>query len=125
MSFKVREFSTIRICSPDVAKSRDWYRQLFETEPAEDIENFVSFRVCGTCFDICLEDAKNPSSTGGSIGYWLVDNLDEVVGRAIKLGGSVYRGPLNVEEIRRTIVQIKDPLGNVIGFEEAFDPRNH
>jgi predicted enzyme related to lactoylglutathione lyase len=42
------------------------------------------------------------------------------VGRAIELGGEIYRGPLRVEEVRRTIVQIKDPMGNIIGFEAEF-----
>jgi predicted enzyme related to lactoylglutathione lyase len=120
MGLKIKEFATIRICSPDVARSRDWYRHLFEIEPIEDIENFVSFKINGTCLDIGLADSKSPVSTGGSVGYWLVDNLDQTIARAIELGGSVYRGPLRVEEVNRTIVQIKDPLGNVIGFEASF-----
>ena len=120
MSFKIKEFATIRLCSPDVAKSRDWYQRLFGITPVEDIENFVSFKINGTCLDITLADSKSPLSTGGSVGYWLVDNLDIAIGRAVELGGSIYRGPLKIEEVRRTIVQIKDPLGNVIGFEAAI-----
>lgn len=120
MAFTVKEFSTIRICSPDVTKSRDWYQSLFAIKPVEDTGTFVSFKINGTCLDISQADSKSPLSTGGSIGYWLVDNLDEVIVRAVELGGFVYRGPLKVEEVRRIIVQIKDPLGNVIGFEASF-----
>ncbi len=37
-----------------------------------------------------------------------------------KIGGQVYRGPLKVLEIQRTILQIQDPFGNIIGFEAPF-----
>jgi predicted enzyme related to lactoylglutathione lyase len=76
-----------------------------------------SFKINETYFDISLADTKSPLSTGGSVGYWLVDNLEGVIKRAQELGGSIYRGPLRVPEIQRTIVQIQDPYGNVIGFE--------
>lgn len=67
-----------------------------------------------------LEFAYEASSVGGSVGYWQVDKLDHVVSKAIGLGAELYRGPLKVQEIRRIIVQIKDPMGNVVGFEETF-----
>ena len=117
MSFQVKEFSTIRISVVNVSQSRDWYKSLFNIEPVEDIENFASFKIANTCFDISLADSKSPMSTGGSVGYWLVDNLENVIQRAEQLGGKIYRGPLKVPEVGRTIVQIQDPFGNVIGFE--------
>ena len=120
MSFDIKSFATVRICSTDVAKSRDWYKRLLNIDPVEDIENFVSFKIRGICIDISLADSKSPSSTGGSVGYWLVDDLDKAIRKAVEIGGEVYRGPLKVSEVQRTIVQIKDPCGNVIGFEAAF-----
>jgi predicted enzyme related to lactoylglutathione lyase len=120
MSFKIKEFSTIRIASPNVELSRDWYAKLFATEPFVDIENFVSFNIAGTIFDIALADAKSPLSPGGSVGYWLIDDLDGLLKRVEELGAKVYRGPLKVPEIQRTILQIQDPFGNVVGFEVPF-----
>ncbi len=120
MSFQVQSFITIRICSADVTKSRDWYRNFFSIEPIEDLKNFVSFKINGVCLDISLADEKSPTSQGGSVGYWLVDDLDRAMKRATELGGELYRGPLRVEEVQRTIVQIKDPVGNVIGLEAEF-----
>lgn len=117
MSFQIKSFSTIRISVSNVSQSRDWYKKLFNVEPIEDMESFVSFKIGETCFDISLMDAKSPLSPGGSVGYWLVDNLDGLMERVEQLGGKVYRGPLKVNEIHRTIVQIKDPFGNVVGFE--------
>lgn len=120
MTFKIKNFATIRIFTDDVPRARDWYKKFLGISPVEDLENFVSFKINGTCFDISLADSKSPASAGGSVGYWLVDNLANMIERAIELGGQVYRGPLRVEEVKRTIVQIKDPVGNVIGFEEDF-----
>jgi predicted enzyme related to lactoylglutathione lyase len=37
-----------------------------------------------------------------------------------ELGGKIYRGPLRIEDARRTIAQIQDPFGNVIGLEAEF-----
>jgi predicted enzyme related to lactoylglutathione lyase len=101
----------------NLSKSRDWYKQLFEIEPIEDIENFVSFKIQNVCFDLCLADEKSPTSTGGSVGYWSVDNLESLLEKVHQLGGSIYRGPLNIKEIQRTIVQIQDPFGSILGFE--------
>lgn len=120
MSFKIKEFMTIRILSNEVSKSRDWYKSLFNQNPIEDTEKFVSFKVAGVYFDITTPDAKNPFSSGGSVGYWLVDSVDEVLAKVKELGGELYRGPLNVEETKRTIMQIKDPFGNIIGFESPL-----
>lgn len=115
--FQIKSFATIRISAKDVAQSKEWYKSLFNCEPIEEIENFVSFKIAGTCFDIALADDKSPISTGGSVGYWQVDNLEKTLVRIQELGGKVYRGPLKVTEIQRAIVQVQDPFGNVIGFE--------
>lgn len=120
MSFQVKSFATIRMSVFRVSESRDWYKQLFEVEPIEDIENFVSFKLQNFCFDLCLADEKSPVSTGGSVGYWYVDNLESLLNKVQQLGGSIYRGPLNVKEIQRTIVQIQDPFGNILGFETSL-----
>ncbi len=120
MNFEIRGFATIRISVFDVSKSRDWYMALFNVRPVEDLENFVSFKINEVYFDISLADSKSPVSTGGGVGYWLVSDLDNLIAKAQSLGGTIYRGPLRVEETKRTIVQIKDPFGNVVGFEADF-----
>ncbi len=116
----VRSFATIRLSVVDVQPSRDWYSSLFGVDPVEDLKNFASFKIAGTILDISLADEKSPVSMGGSVGYWLVDNIEDVIAHATSLGGRVYRGPLRVDEVQRTIVQIADPFGNVIGFEAPY-----
>lgn len=120
MNFAVKNFSTVRIFSNNLSQSRDWYIQFFGQSPVEDLKNFVSFQIGNTKFDITVPDQKNPFSTGGSVGYWLVDDLNLVLKKTEELGGKLYRGPLTVPEIQRKILQIQDPFGNVIGFESVI-----
>ena len=87
----------------------------------ENLDDFVSFRIAGTCFDICLADEKSSQSCGGTVGYWLVDSLEGLIERATAIGGAIYRGPTRVTEMQRAIVQIIDPDGNVVGFEAPLD----
>lgn len=114
---QIGSLQTVRITVTNIQKSRDWYKELFNIEPVEDQDNFVSFKVGAINFDIAQADDKSPLSTGGSVAYWLVNDLDLLLQRIEALGGSVYRGPLKVPEIQRTILQVKDPFGNIIGFE--------
>lgn len=120
MNFQIKEFSTLRIFSNDLRQSRDWYAQFFGQNPIEDLENFVSFQIGKTKFDITAPDQKNPFSSGGAVGYWLVDDVNLVLKKAEQLGGKSYRGPLKVPEIQRQIMQIQDPFGNVLGFESPI-----
>lgn len=120
MTFEVKAFATIRIFSNEVSKSRDWYKSLFNLNPVEDTESFVSFKLAGVCFDIVSPDLKNPYSHGGSVGYWLVEDVEQVLLKVEELGGELFRGPLKVPETNRTIIQIRDPFGNVIGFESPL-----
>lgn len=117
MAFQIKSFSAIRLSVINVAQSCEWYCTLFDVESIERSEKFASLMIGGANFDISLADELSPLSTGGSIGYWLVDDLDNLLVKVRELGGVVYRGPLKVSEIQRTIVQIKDPFGGVVGFE--------
>lgn len=110
-------FASLRLLTQNVTATRDWYAQLFELEPIEDTLNFCSFRIGDVAFDIVLCDFKNPFSTGGAVGYWQVQDFEFFLNRAQEMGATIYRGPLRVEEIGRSIVQIKDPIGNIMGFE--------
>jgi predicted enzyme related to lactoylglutathione lyase len=112
-------FATSRLFSADVEGSKRWYQSLFGVTPVEDTDGFASFKIGAVCLDISPADERSPTSTGGSVGYWLVQNLGEMITRAESIGGVIFRGPLHVPQVSRTIVQIKDPFGNIVGFEAA------
>lgn len=75
-------FSTLRLSSHNVQASKDFYQKLFDQAPVEDLPNFVSFKLNDVHLDISEADEKSPSSTGGAVGYWLVDSLDLIIKRA-------------------------------------------
>ena len=117
--FQIHCLATVRLSVVDMPQSRDWYSNFFGVSPVDDLDNFASFNIAGTAFDIVLAD-ESPVSIGGTVGYWLVNDLDKAIDRAIQFGGKIYRGPLKVPEIQRTIAQIVDPCGNVFGLEANF-----
>ena len=100
-----------------IKKSRDFYCQLFDIEPFEEDELFCSFKFGNTYFNLHLSDEKSPISKGGSVGYFHVENFNYFVEKAKTLNMKIYRGPLAVEETGRTICQLEDPFGNIIGIE--------
>lgn len=118
--FRIKGFSTLRLSVVDVAKSCAWYARFLGIEASYVDPDFASFNVAGVQLDLCTADGRSPVSAGGSVGYWLVEDLDIAVARAKELGAAVYRGPLRVEEVRRSIVQVADPYGNVFGLEAEF-----
>ncbi len=108
---------TVLFFVDDIKSSSDWYKVFLRQEPIEQTSEFASFDVGGTFLNFHRADARSPVSTGGTVSYWLVDDLNKTIETAISLGGQIYRGPLNVPEIRGTICQIKDPFGNIFGLE--------
>ncbi|MBA3815599.1 MAG: hypothetical protein H0X29_03595 [Parachlamydiaceae bacterium] len=112
-----KELITVLLFVNDIRSSKEWYQNFLLMDPIEDLPNFASFLIGSTYFNLHLADALSPHSTGGTVVYWGVENLQITTARAISMGGSVHRGPLYVKETSRTIVQIKDPFGNVFGIE--------
>lgn len=106
----------IYLFTPDLTASKDWYKKVLKIEPTMGIENFVEFRLNGNN-GLCLHhaDAKSPLSTGGSVGYWKVMNFNATIEHFKMHGVKIYRGPLKIEN-GKTICQILDPIGNVIGL---------
>lgn len=117
---KVIGLKTLRLISNNISESKKFYQKFFDIEPIEVQENFVSFLVGENVLDICLEDEKNPTSTGGSISYWQVEELGYFIDKANNLGGEIFRGPLEVVETSSKIVQIKDSCGSVFGLEQKL-----
>ena len=61
------------------------------------------------------DTAKNPPGAS-TVPYWRVDSLHATVQRVTGAGGTLHRGPLDIEDGRR-ICQVRDPFGLVMGFD--------
>lgn len=116
----VSKISAHRIFVKSVHESKAWYQSLFGVPPSEDLADFCAFQINGTRLELVAEDPKNPYHLGGSICYWDIESLDEVLVVLSKIGGKLYRGPLVVPETNSKIMQVQDPFGNLIGFESKL-----
>lgn len=100
---------------PDVEKACVWYSRLLALEPIYLVEGFPVLRIGGV--ELCFHKADSKVSSGraGAVTYWRVASFDQAMANAESMGGSVYRGPLEIED-GNSICQILDPFGNLFGL---------
>jgi predicted enzyme related to lactoylglutathione lyase len=58
------------------------------------------------------------AGTGGSVAYWDVDDIDQLVADCERRGGVAHRGPKTIFAGER-LCQVLDPFGNLIGFRQG------
>jgi predicted enzyme related to lactoylglutathione lyase len=105
----------------DRMESARWYADLFGSDISYlDDRNHFFVRVGSQEIWFHQADEKCPVGAGGQVAYWLVDDLDEMLERALERGAALYRGPLERLD-GRFMCQIRDPSGNLVGF---IGPRN-
>jgi predicted enzyme related to lactoylglutathione lyase len=112
----IQALHRLRLISSDIKISKLFFENLFDVKPIEELTTFIAFKLADAYLEIILEDTKNTASTCGSIGYWIVDDLDSYIKKSNELGGKIYRGPLEIAETKSRIVQIQDPTGCIIGL---------
>lgn len=106
----------------NVEESVAWYEQFlnFTQEQREAVKGqFALIKISNIEFCFHAADDKSPVSTGGTVAYWAVPNLNLAIEKAQRLGATLYRGPIQIHDTPRWMAQIKDPYGNVIGVEGA------
>ena len=69
----------------------------------------------GLSIEVVPADSKVSSGAAGSVVYWSVEEFDVALSHLKGLGGSLYRGPMNIEHGLR-MCQVQDPWGNCIGI---------
>lgn len=112
----LKSVSSIFLFVTDIQQSQAWYEKALGCQPNESSECFALFKIGTTNLCFHLADAKSPFTTGGSVGYWWVDDFRATVDHLISLGACIYRGPIpTINGLQ--ICQIIDPFGNVIGLE--------
>ena len=115
-----KKLHAVYLFVPNVRVSASWYSKCLDISLTIDEENFalIDIEGCELCFH--LSDNKSPTSTGGSVGYWQVDDLLQSANVFKENGGEIYRGPIEIPESDEGICQIKDPFGNVIGLQGKY-----
>lgn len=109
--------AAVMIHVSDVELALGWYRRAFPEAERVSIGSpaFECLSLHGVLLEIVLEDAKVGSGAFGSVVYWRVDDFDAALDRLRSLGGTLYRGPLRIED-SACMCQVRDPWGNCIGL---------
>lgn len=109
--------ASVLIHVSDVSAALQWYQRAFPQAVACRLEafDFDYLRISSVDLEIVLADEKVVSGAAGSVVYWQVKDFDQAVAHMISVGGTLYRGPLEIQEGLR-MCQIKDPWGNCIGL---------
>lgn len=100
--------------TPDLARGKEWYRQVLEKDPYFDEPFYVGFSVGG--FELGLIPDGEPGVTGSRI-YWGVANAETELARLISLGGLVHE-PVHDVGGGIKVGSVRDPFGNVFGIIE-------
>lgn len=99
----------------DVAKAKEWYSELFQTQPYFDTPYYVGFNVGG--YELGLHPEKSPTTAKPEtvLAYWGVDDMEATYQRMLELGAVAHENPTNVGgDI--VVAAAKDPWGNIIGI---------
>lgn len=103
---------------PDVAEGLAWYQKAFPMAKAHYLPEFefTLLTIGDFQIEIVQADDKVNTGTAGVVLYWLTENLNESILDLENLGGTLYRGPLAIEN-GLSMCQIRDPFGNLIGLK--------
>ena len=107
----------------DPAAAVAWYGKAFPETKTEYLAEFDLhlLQMAGFSIEVVRADEKVGSGKKGTVLYWEVPNLAEEIERLEKLGASLYRGPMPIED-GLGMCQLADPFGNLLGLRGPFQP---
>ncbi len=100
--------------TPDLARGKAWYRQVFERDPYFDQPFYVGFAVGG--FELGLVPDGVPGTSGAQV-YWGVPDVAAELARLTRLGAELHEPVQDVGEGIR-VASVRDPFGNLLGLIE-------
>src|SRR5262245_10017658 len=100
--------------TPDLARGKEWYRQVLGHDPYFDAPCYVGFSVGG--FELGLIPDGKPGAAGVHVYWWVADAATELA-RLISLGAEVH-ALVNDVGGGVKVASVLDPFGNVFGIIE-------
>jgi predicted enzyme related to lactoylglutathione lyase len=99
----------------DLHTAKEWYTNVFQTEPYYDESYYVGFNIGGFELGLLPDSTSAQNKTEGVVAYWGVENIESKYNRIIGSGAVGHEPPKNVGgEI--VVATVKDPWGNMIGL---------
>src|SRR5262249_36323924 len=100
--------------SPDLARGKEWYRQVLGRDPYFDEPFYVGFSVGG--FELGLIPDGEPDAVGVEV-FWGVPDAEAELARLSALGAAVHEALKDVGGGIK-VASVRDPFGNVFGIIE-------
>ena len=100
--------------TPDLARGKDWYRQVLGREPYFDEPFYVGFSVGG--FELGLVPDGQPGLAGVQV-YWGVADAAAELARLTALGAQVHE-PVKDVGGGIKVAAVRDPFGNLFSIIE-------
>lgn len=104
--------------TPDLARAKAWYAEVFGVQPYFDEPFYVGFNVAG--YELGLMPAEPPlhvPGNQGAVAYWGVDDIAAMHARVLKLGATQLGAVQDVGEGIK-VSMLADPDGNALGLIE-------
>jgi len=100
--------------TPDLARGKDWYRQVLGRDPYFDEPFYVGFSIGG--FELGLVPDGQPGLDGVQV-YWGVADAAAELARLTALGALVHE-PVKDVGGGIKVASVRDPFGNLFGIIE-------
>src|SRR5688572_11530616 len=100
--------------TPDLARGKEWYRQVVGHEPYFDEPYYAGFSVGG--FELGLIPDGEPGAAGVQV-YWGVDDASAEEARLTALGAEIAESVRDVGGGIR-VGSLRDPFGNLFSIIE-------
>src|SRR5262245_51177514 len=110
----IRGLRTAIYPTPDLARGKEWYRQVLGYDPYFDEPFYVGFSVGG--FELGLIPAGVPSTAGVQV-YWGVSDAALELARLTRLGAEVHE-PVKDVGGGIKVASVRDPFGNLFSIIE-------
>jgi predicted enzyme related to lactoylglutathione lyase len=121
----LRGFATISYWADDVPAAAAWYTDLLGVEPyfrrngPDGALAYAEYRIGDNEAELGLVSRAfappgQPTSPGGAVMYWHVDDLEVTLARLLELGATEYE-PLTARGEGFVTASVVDPFGNVLG----------
>jgi predicted enzyme related to lactoylglutathione lyase len=110
----IQGLRTVIYPAPDLARGKEWYRQVLGRDPYFDEPYYVGFAVGG--FELGLIPDGEPGVAGVQA-YWGVADAEAEIDRLEGLGGEVHEAVKDVGGGIK-VGSVRDPFGNLLGIIE-------
>ena len=120
MTNPLRGIATVNIYAADHEAATAWYTELLGFGPYFQRPGYNEFRIGDYGHELGIIDARyappgEPTTPGGAIVNWHVDDLEGTLARLVELGATVAQ-PITERGEGFITACVVDPFGNVLGI---------